>query len=120
MYVCTSVLPSISIDESFCCINVQLPLTKFWLSFVDSAFSCSNVRLQLPKVWISFVTPTSCRRRAPRKPGKPRKIPPRIIRQGRLGEAQGNPAEARGAEQIQETLGRLKELWKAWGRREVA
>ena len=36
MYVCTRVLPSISIDDEFSCTDVLLPLQRVWIGFVDS------------------------------------------------------------------------------------
>ena len=53
-YETTSVLPSISIDESFCFLIICLRLTKFWISFVASLLASDNALLTLQKFWISF------------------------------------------------------------------
>ena len=51
MYVCTRVLPSISIDEGvFVSTNFLLNLQKFWICFVEP-----DVWAALQKFWICFV-----------------------------------------------------------------
>ena len=55
IYIYTSVLPSISIDDEFSDIDVSSPLQKVWISFVDCGFSPSGVLLPLQEVWIGSV-----------------------------------------------------------------
>ena len=60
MYVCTSVLPSISIDDEFSCTDVLLPLQKVWIGFVDSnilAQLAGQKRLaeQREMAWVNLV-----------------------------------------------------------------
>ena len=60
MYVCTSVLPSISIDDEFSCTDVLLPLQKVWIGFVDSnilAQLAGRTRLaeQQEMAWVNLV-----------------------------------------------------------------